>query len=195
MPKLLLASNNPSKLEELRSLLVDLPRLELLAPADLAISLEVPEDGKDYTENAALKAKAFAEASGLPALADDSGLEVEALGGGPGLHSARIAPTAAERRALLLSWLAGKPQPWNATFRSTICLALPGGETHYAVGECRGQISPVERGQGGFGYDPIFIVEGLGKTMAELSPAEKNRLSHRARAVEKIRVILTRIYG
>lgn len=195
MPTLLLASNNPGKLEELRSLLGGWPRLELVTPAELGLAVEVPEIGKDYAENAALKARAFAEASGLPALADDSGLEVDALGGRPGLNSARIAPTAAERRMLLLTWLAGKPRPWKAVFRSTVCLAVPIGEIYFAEGECQGEISPEERGRGGFGYDPIFIVEGLGRTMAELTLAEKNRLSHRARAVEKIQEVVAGIHG
>jgi XTP/dITP diphosphohydrolase len=190
---LLLASNNPGKLDEMRSLLASLPAIRLISPADLRLMLEVAEDGANYGENAILKAKAFAAASGLPALADDSGLEVEALDGRPSLHSARIAPTAAERRALLLSWLAAKPRPWKAVFRSTVCLALPDGQVHLAEGQCSGEISPEERGSGGFGYDPIFLVEGLGRTMAELTMEEKNRLSHRARAVEKMKSVINEI--
>lgn len=191
-PQLLLATNNPGKIDELRWLLEGLPSLDLVTPAELGLDLEPEENGKDYAENAALKARAFAQAGGLPSLADDSGLEVASLGSEPGLQSARIAPTAAERRALLLSWLAGKPRPWTAVFRSTVCLAFPDGRLHLAEGECRGEISPEERGSGGFGYDPIFIVEGLGMTMAELSMGEKNRLSHRSRAVAKIKEVLTK---
>lgn len=188
--RILLASNNPGKLEELRSLLGELSGLRLVSPEEIGLSITVEESGVSYTENAAIKAKAFAAASGLPALADDSGLEVEVLDGAPGLHSARTAATAAERRALLLKLLAGKPQPWRAVFCSTVALALPNGDLHTAEGECWGEISPIERGQGGFGYDPIFIVEGMSRTMAELSMEEKNRLSHRARAIENIRDVL-----
>ncbi len=193
--RILLATNNPGKLDELRSLLADLSTLGLVSPDEIGLSITVDETGIDYRENAALKARAFAAASGLPALADDSGLEVEALDGAPGLLSARTAPTAAERRALLLQQLAGKPRPWRALFRSVVALVLPNGEVHVEEGECRGEIGPFERGQGGFGYDPIFIVEGIGLTVAELSMAEKNRLSHRARAVEKMKPILEKTLG
>lgn len=190
MPVLLLATNNPGKIDELRSLLAGLPTLQTTTPEELGLRLEVEESGATYAENARLKALAFAQASSLPALADDSGLEVEALAGGPGLHSARIAPTAAERRKLLLRWLADKPQPWKARFLSTLCLALPNGQVHLVEGVCQGEISPEERGNGGFGYDPIFVVDGMQRTMAELALQEKNRLSHRAKAVEKILSII-----
>jgi XTP/dITP diphosphohydrolase len=192
MVRILLATNNPGKLEELRSLLGSFPGIELVSPDDIGLSITIKESGADYRENAIIKAKAFAEASGLPSLADDSGLEVEALHGAPGLQSARIAPTAGERRALLLRQLASKPRPWWAVFHSTIALAMPDGDLHVAEGECRGEISPVERGQGGFGYDPIFIVDGTDRTMAELSMEEKNRLSHRAKAIEGIKIVLKR---
>jgi XTP/dITP diphosphohydrolase len=187
--KIILASNNPGKLEELRALLAG-SGLELVSPQDVGLSITVEETGNTYKENAALKAKAFAKASDLPALADDSGLEVAALGSAPGLHSARTGETAAERRTLLLRQLTGKPQPWRAVFRSTVALALPDGQIYFAEGECSGEVSPVERGQGGFGYDPIFIVDGTGHTMAELSMGEKNRLSHRAKAIVKMKEIL-----
>ena len=184
--RILLASNNPGKLAELTSLLAGVP-IDLVTPEEINLSITVEESGKTYVENAAIKARTFCQASGLPSLADDSGLEVEALNGAPGLHSARTAPTAAERRALLLRQLAGNPQPWRAAFRSTIAIAYPDGDIRIAEGECRGKISPIERGQGGFGYDPIFIVEGMDRTMAELTMEEKNRLSHRAKAIEKIK--------
>ena len=184
--RILLASNNPGKLDELTSLLAGVP-IDFVTPQEINLSITVEESGKTYAENAALKASAFCQDSELPSLADDSGLEVEALNGAPGLHSARTAPTAAERRALLLRQLAGKPQPWRAAFRSTIAIAYPDGDIRIAEGECRGKISPIERGQGGFGYDPIFIVEGMDRTMAELTMEEKNRLSHRAKAIEKIK--------
>jgi len=191
--RILLASNNPGKLSELRSLLGGISELELISPDEIGLSITIEESGITYKENAVQKAKAFATASGLLSLADDSGLEVVALGGAPGLHSARTAPTAKERRALLLSQLADKPRPWLAVFRSTIALALPNSELHVVEGECRGQISPEERGSGGFGYDPIFIVERTERTMAELTMEEKNRLSHRARAIEKIKHVLLAI--
>jgi XTP/dITP diphosphohydrolase len=187
--KILLGSNNPGKLEELKTLLAG-SGLELVSPKDIDLSITVEETGVTYKENAALKAQAFAKASGLPSLADDSGLEVQVLGGKPGLHSARTAETAAERRALLLQQLASKPQPWRATFHSTVALALPNGQIYFAEGECKGEISPVERGKGGFGYDPIFIVDGMARTMAELSMEEKNKLSHRAKAIEQMKAIL-----
>lgn len=201
MAKLLLATLNPGKITEFRRLLGKIPGLELVIPLDLGLNLDVEETGATYAENAALKATAFATASGLPALGDDSGLEIAALGGEPGLHSARIAPTAAERRALVLAWLAGKPRPWQASFHSTLCLAIPSGENppdgeqYFAEGVCMGQISPEERGAGGFGYDPIFLIEGDTRTMAELPPEEKDRLSHRGRAVEEMGQILAMVLG
>lgn len=188
--RILLASNNSGKLAELRSLLGGVAGLELVTPGEIGLSITVKESGSTYQENAAIKAKAFAAASGLPSLADDSGLEVKALVGAPGLHSARTASTAKERRDLLLRQLSGKPRPWLAVFRSTVALALPNGDLHMAEGECRGEISPVERGSGGFGYDPIFMVEGMDRTMSELSMEEKNHLSHRARAIGNITAYL-----
>jgi XTP/dITP diphosphohydrolase len=194
MNKLLIATTNAGKIHELHSLLGDLKSVELVNPADLGLDLHVKEDGADYKANAALKAHAFAAASGLPALADDSGLEVDALGGAPGLYSARYSPktnaTDADRRAYLLSQLAGKPQPWPARFVSAICIALPDGTAYFAEGTCTGQIVPQERGSGGFGYDAIFEVENQQRTMAELSMAEKNQLSHRARAILAAKEIL-----
>jgi XTP/dITP diphosphohydrolase len=184
---------------ELRALLADLAGIELCTPAELGLALEPPEVGATYAENAAAKARAFAAAAGLPALADDSGLEVEALGGAPGLHSARYAPqpgaTDADRRAYLLQQLAAHAQPWLAAFHSTVCVALPAGEASFASGVCRGEIVPQERGSGGFGYDRLFLVEGLGRTMAELTMAEKNELSHRARAIAAIKPALSRAFS
>ncbi len=186
--KLLLATTNPGKLEELKALLLELAGVALLSPIDLGLSLEVAETGRTYAENAVLKAVAYAKASGLTALADDSGLEVEALGGAPGLYSARYSPqpgaTDADRRAMLLANLARYPRPWRAAFRAALAVANPDGEVWVAEGMCEGEIIPEERGTGGFGYDPIFLVDGRGLTMAELSPEEKNRISHRARAAQ-----------
>lgn len=193
MPRILLATNNPGKVREIQALLNDL-EVELILPADISLDLHVAEDGQSYAENAALKALAFARASGMTTLGDDSGLEVDALGGKPGLHSHRFAPwpnaTDADRRAYLLQQLQGRPRPWTARFRATVAVATPGGEVRYAVGECEGEIIPDERGTNGFGYDTIFLIPLLGRTMAELAMHEKNRLSHRARAIQNVLPIL-----
>ena len=187
MFKLLIATNNPGKMVEIQALLGE-RELELVTPAQLGIALEVAEDGKTYAENALLKGRAFAGVSGLVTLADDSGLEVEALGGQPGLHSARyvdrLGATDADRRRQLLERLRGQPRPWHARFRCWVALVAPDGEAQLAEGICEGEIMPEERGQNGFGYDPIFLLPELGKSMAELNLAEKNQLSHRARAVK-----------
>lgn len=197
MVELLLATNNPGKVEELCSLLSGLAEFDVKTPADIGLDLHVKEGGASYAENARLKAHAFARASGMACLADDSGLEVEALGGAPGLYSARYAPQPdadeADRRAYLLSQLDGKARPWTARFRSTVCLAAPEGEIALSEGECAGEIIPEERGHNGFGYDPIFLLAGQGRTMAELSLAEKNQLSHRARAVLALREALGKL--
>jgi XTP/dITP diphosphohydrolase len=170
----------------MRALLADL-RVELLTPRDLSLDIQVEEKGSTYGENAALKARAFTQHTGLISLADDSGLEVDALGGAPGLYSARYAPqldaSDADRRIYLLEQLRDQPRPWTARFRCTLAIATPGGGMHLTEGVCPGEILPKERGQGGFGYDPVFWIPGLGCTMAELSMQTKNRISHRARAV------------
>ena len=209
MNKLLLATNNQGKLRELRASLAGLP-LELVTPADIRLELDVPEDGSTYAGNASKKALAFALASGLTALADDSGLEVEALDGAPGLYSARYgAPLRlppfsgkmggrggdADRRAFLLQNLRGQPRPWSARFRATVAVAGPGGSVQIVEGTCEGEVIPEERGAGGFGYDPIFLLSELGKTMAELPEETKNRLSHRARAAQAAKPILMRLFN
>ena len=192
MPNLLIASTNPGKLYEFQEIfaglnLTWLSHVTLQLPADLGIQLQVDETGATYAENAALKALAYSRASGLLTLADDSGLEVEALDGRPGLHSARYVldplATDADRRALLLKNLQGKPRPWRAAFQCVLALAQTGGDLSLHTGTCPGEIIPEERGSNGFGYDPIFWLPQLGRTMAELTTAEKNQLSHRARAV------------
>ena len=187
MTDLLIATTNPGKIVEIQDLLEGLP-FRLLLPADLGIRLEVAETGATYAENAALKAQAYCTASGILTLADDSGLEVAALDGAPGLHSARYSPHPgakdADRRALLLQNLARLPQPWLARFVCAVVIAAPDQPLQFAEGECHGEILPEERGSNGFGYDPIFYLAGLGRTMAELTRAEKNTLSHRARAVQ-----------
>ncbi len=198
--KLLIATNNKGKVRELQDLLKD-TGIELVMPAQVGIDLDVVEDGHTYTENATKKAVAFAHASGLISLADDSGLEVDALDGAPGLYSARYGSQGGEklsdagRRAFLIQTLQGKPRPWIARFHATIAIATPNGETHLAEGFCEGEIIPEERGTSGFGYDPIFLLPELGKTMAELSMEEKNRLSHRARAVMNAKGILKKLFS
>jgi XTP/dITP diphosphohydrolase len=181
--------------KELQDLLKDMG-IQLVTPAQIRLDLDVPEDGDTYAENASKKAVAFAQASGLISLADDSGLEVDVLDGAPGLYSARYGSTGsgklsdAERRTFLIQNLVDRPRPWKARFHATIAIAVPNGETYLAEGFCEGEIIPEERGTGGFGYDPIFLLSALGKTMAELSMEEKNRLSHRARAVMNAKGVL-----
>ncbi len=197
MNRLLLATRNPGKLIEMQALLVDLP-LELVLPRDILPNLEVSEDGGTYAENAARKALAYQKASGMVVLADDSGLEVDALGGAPGLHSAWYSPipgaTDADRRKLLLANLAPLPLPWTAHFHCTVAMAVPGGEVFYTEGNCPGEIIPEERGTNGFGYDPIFLLSNRGLTMAELIPTEKNQVSHRALAIQAVNPILAQIF-
>jgi XTP/dITP diphosphohydrolase len=197
--KLLLATNNSGKLREISEILQDLP-ITLVTPAELGINIEVEEHGSTYRENASLKALAFAKVSAMLSIADDSGLEVDALHGAPGLHSARYSPLSnakdADRRSYLLENLRRIPRPWTARFRCLIALAAPNQNMHYSEGICEGEIIPEERGQGGFGYDPIFLIPELGKTMAELTPEEKNRISHRARALLEAKpLILAMIKG
>ena len=223
MPSILLATNNKDKIIELQDLLKDL-NLQLLTPAGIHLELDVVEDGLTYAENASKKALAFAQASGLISLADDSGLEVDALNGEPGLYSARYGSTngkklsAGERRKYLLGKLQDHPRPWTARFKATIAIAVPTNvtlsetkglahsqaETLQSLRElrvtcvegiCEGEIIPEERGTGGFGYDPIFLFPELGKTMSELGMDEKNRLSHRARAVVKTKEILKSLFA
>lgn len=188
MPRLLLATNNPGKQRELQAILSDLA-LELVTPAQAMLDLSVHESGESYLDNARLKAHSFARAFQGWSLADDSGLEVEALAGRPGLYSARLAgPGAgdAERRQQLLSELQDHPPPWSARFRCVMVLAGPDGSEDSAEGICPGVVVPQERGHGGFGYDPIFEVAGTSRTMAELGIQEKNLISHRARAALEI---------
>jgi XTP/dITP diphosphohydrolase len=198
MKQLLIATNNKGKIKELHDLLKD-TGIELITPSQINLDLDVVEDGQTYAENAAKKAVAFAQASGLISLADDSGLEVDALDGAPGLYSARYGSSNggklsdAERRAFLIRNLQDMPRPWMGRFHATIAVAVPNGKTQLAEGFCEGEIIPEERGTGGFGYDPVFLLSELRKTMAELSMEEKNRLSHRARAVMLAKPILEKL--
>jgi XTP/dITP diphosphohydrolase len=178
--RLVIATGNAGKLREYRELLAN-TGFELVA-----FDTEVDEVGETYSDNARLKAETAFIRSELPALGDDSGVEVEALGGFPGLHSARLAPTQVERTAELLKRLEGKPRPWNARFVCVVALAAPGRPAQIFEGECRGEIVPEWRGHAGFGYDPIFLVPGTGKTFGEMPPEEKRLYSHRARAVHAL---------
>lgn len=194
--KLLIASHNRGKLREFADLFAGLP-WTLVAPDDLGLHLTVIESGDTYADNARLKATAYAQASGLLTLADDSGLEVDALDGAPGVRSARYALGGdANRVTALLRALndAGTPQENRlARFRCVIVLAAPDGRTWSTEGECAGHIIDTPRGSGGFGYDPVFFIPSHGCTMAELSPEEKNRISHRARAAQAMRPILAKL--
>lgn len=187
MKRLLVATNNKGKLSEILSLLEDLT-LDIIIPEQMGITLDVAETGSTYEENASLKALAFARQTGLLTLADDSGLEVDALDGRPGVRSARFSPlpnaTDADRRTYLLSFLKDRPQPWTAYFHCVVAIATPEEEIYFTQGICPGEVIPHERGTNGFGYDPIFLLPEVGLTMAELSMSEKNLLSHRARAIK-----------
>jgi XTP/dITP diphosphohydrolase len=175
--RLVIATGNAGKQGEYRGLLAG-TGLHLMA-----VDPGVAEVGETYAENAQLKAEAASVALGLPAVGDDSGVEVEVLKGFPGIHSARIGPTQKERTQVLLDRLRGHPRPWLARFVCTIALAAPGRPTEFFEGECRGEIVPEWRGVAGFGYDPVFLVPEARRTFGEMSPEEKARYSHRARAV------------
>ncbi len=192
MSKILLATNNPGKLVEIQALLAQ-TGIELVSPRQIKLNLDVIEDGQTYAENASRKAIAFALASQMPSLADDSGLEVDALGGRPGLYSARFSPlphaSDADRRAYLLEQLQGLPRPWLAKFRCVVALITTQQAANHipariVEGICPGEIIPEERGSHGFGYDPIFLLPDFGQTMAELDMDAKNQISHRARAIK-----------
>ena len=183
---LLLATNNPGKRVELEVILSGM-NITVTTPAALGIDLEVDETGLAYVENARLKAETLARASGLLTLGDDSGVEVAALGGRPGLHSARYAgpgATDADRRRKLMHELRHVPPPRAARFVCVVSIAHPALETRDFEGVVEGEMLLEERGTGGFGYDPLFFVPEYQQTMAELPEALKNRLSHRGRAVE-----------
>ena len=193
MMKLLIATNNPGKIKEYQDLLAGLP-LELTYPAQESLDIEVDETGGSFAENARLKAIAYARVSGLLTLADDSGLEVDALSGEPGIRSARYAGREAsdeERYQLLLKNLKGVPwEERTARFRCVIAVATPAGQIHTAEGACEGVIAFAPKGEHGFGYDPVFYFPEYGMTMAELPLGIKNQVSHRARAAQGARKIL-----
>jgi XTP/dITP diphosphohydrolase len=184
--RLVVATRNRGKLREIVPLLAGLD-IELRTIDELAPDAELREDGATFEENALAKARQAAQATGLPAIADDSGLEVDALGGAPGVYSARYAGLPsddARNNAQLIAALAALPAgPHAGRFRCVAAFVDPlRGFELVRSGSCEGQILPVPRGEGGFGYDPLFLLPGLGRTMAELSVEEKNRLSHRAAA-------------
>ncbi len=186
--RLIIATRNRHKVEELQALL-GVPGLELVCAVDLPGAPEVEEDGATFEANAAKKALALARFAGGWALADDSGLEVDALGGAPGVQSARYAgPSArdADNLAKLIAVMAGRPDR-RARFRCVLALAGPGGAVHTVAGACEGRLIEQPRGAGGFGYDPLFVPDGHTRTFAEMPAAEKNALSHRARAVAEAR--------
>jgi XTP/dITP diphosphohydrolase len=196
MPKLLLATTNRGKVREYRHLLSGLP-FELVTPDEVGIDIAVEENHPSYEENARMKATAYAGASHLITLADDSGVEVDALGGEPGIRSARAAGEEArdeDRIEHLLSRL--KDVPWEkrtARFKCVIAIATPEGKTELCQGECRGLIAFEPKGENGFGYDPVFYLTEFEKTMAELSLEIKNQISHRGRASRKAYRVLERL--
>jgi XTP/dITP diphosphohydrolase len=199
---LLVATQNAGKLREFRALLSPLPT-GLLFPADLGLEVEVEEKGATYAENAALKARAYAAAgrgAALPpvvVLADDSGLEVDALDGAPGIRSARYTVGSdTDRLTALLSHLEGVPwERRTARFRCVVAVVTPQGDLHAAEGACEGVIATAPAGSGGFGYDPVFYFPDQGVTMAQLPAEVKNRISHRARAVQAALPVLRELLG
>ena len=198
MNELLIASNNTNKLGEIKAILGDIP-VKLLMPSELEITIDVPEDGKSYYENALKKAQAFFALSRMVTLADDSGLEVDALGGLPGLRSHRFSPipnaTDKDRRDHLLQRLEPFPRPWLATFHCEIVIVDKSGSVFHSHGTCEGEIIPEERGSNGFGYDPIFLMPDHSATMAELSDLIKNQVSHRANALRAAVPILSAVFN
>jgi len=196
--RLLLATNNQGKARELKALLRGLP-FELVLPGELGITTEVEEAGSSLEENARLKATVLARESRLLALADDSGLEVDVLGGEPGPLSARYAGEGAsdkDRVEYLLAKLKGVPrEKRTARFRCVIAIAEPGGKVGLCSGECQGLITFGPRGEKGFGYDPVFYFPGLDKTMAELPLDIKNKVSHRGEAAREAVKYLRRKYN
>ena len=195
-PGLLAATSNAGKLKELRLLL---PEFRLVSPETLGLRLEVAEDGDSFRENAAIKARAGAAVSGRLCIADDSGLEVDALGGKPGIFSARYGGPAlddADRCRLLLSNLTdvGEPAERSARFVCCAVVAAPDRRSCFGEGTCEGRIATEAAGAGGFGYDPVFYLPREGRTMAELSADEKNRISHCTRALAALRGRLPEVF-
>jgi XTP/dITP diphosphohydrolase len=195
--RFVLASNNPKKLREMREILSELG-VEVISQSEAGINIEVEETGDTFEENAMLKAEAVMEASGLPAIADDSGLMVDALGGAPGIHSARYGgedcKNDAERIEFLLRNM-GDTENRRASFVSSIACAFPDGSRLTARGKCEGLILKQPRGSGGFGYDPVFYLPEFKMTMAEMTAEEKNKISHRSNALRDFKIKLEKIYS
>ncbi len=194
--KMVLASKNPHKLTEMKAILSQLG-VEVVLESDVGVDVDVEETGTTFEENARLKAEAVMKAAGLPAIADDSGLCVTALGGGPGVYSARYGGEGLndrQRYELVLQGLSGQMDR-SAKFVSCICCCFPGGDVLNARGECPGLITYSPRGEDGFGYDPIFLVPETKKTFAQMTVAEKNAISHRGRALEVFRTELEQYLG
>lgn len=192
--RFVLASNNARKLEELRQILSQMGH-EVLSQREAGLNLTVEETGTTFEENARLKARGASDALGLPVIADDSGLMVDALDGAPGVYSARYGGEGLDdrgRNALLLKNMEGKENR-SAWFVCCICCRFPDGREITARGECPGQILEGPRGKDGFGYDPVFYMPEYGKTMAEMTPVEKNAVSHRGRALERLAAELRKI--
>ncbi len=189
--KLVLASKNAKKLKEMNEILSGMG-VEVCSQADIGVDVDVEETGASFEENSMLKAKAVMEASGLPAIADDSGLCVDALNGAPGVYSARYGGEGLDDAGRYRMLLANMPkgQPRTAKFVSVITCCFPNGDVLTARGECPGAIAFAAMGEGGFGYDPVFFLPKLKKTFAQLSPEEKNAVSHRGKALEAFQVKL-----
>jgi XTP/dITP diphosphohydrolase len=195
--RLVIATTNPHKVEEFRGLLAGLP-FELVSLTDVGVAADVEETGATFAENAIIKAVAYAELTGLPALADDSGLEIDAMDGAPGVYSARWAGpdvTYAARNRMLVERLAGLPdEQRGARYRCAIAVAEPShGLLGVVAGTLEGRIAEAPAGYGGFGYDPIFLVPDKGRTVGQMSAEEKSRISHRARAALAARPLLERL--
>ena len=183
--KFVLATHNPGKLAEMKAILSGLG-VEAVSPAEAGVEVDVEETGTTFAENAMLKAKAVCAAAGLPAIADDSGLCVNALNGGPGVYSARYGGEGlddAGRRRLLLQNLRGQTTR-AAHFTCAVACAFPNGDTLEAEGRCDGAIAFAPLGEGGFGYDPVFLIPEKGKTFGQLTAEEKSAISHRGKALE-----------
>lgn len=197
MPRLLVATSNNHKLGEYAQLL-DLPQLTLISLRDVNIAADAPEDGDTFHANSRQKALYYAQKSGLPTLADDSGIAVDALNGAPGVYSARYGTPdlddAGRRRQLLARVNACGNVPRTAHFMCVITVVFPDGREYVSEGRCDGVIAPQEAGDGGFGYDPIFFLPAQGCTIAQLSAAEKNAISHRGRAVRGIKPMIEHLF-
>lgn len=194
--KFVLASHNPKKIQELREILSRLG-VEIVSAAEAGFTGEVEETGNSFAENAMLKAKAVLQATGLPAVADDSGLAVDALGGGPGVYSARYGGedlSDEARYRLLLESLRGQTNR-ACRFVCSIACAFPNGDTLTSEGTCEGVVAFAPQGTGGFGYDPVFFYPPLKKTMGQMTPEEKHRISHRGLALREFKEELEKYYG